>query len=123
MKCICSAVVLAGLTISAQELTTDGRPTIIAKCKARYTEEARGSKVEGDVMLTAEIQPDGRAHSIAIKRSLGSGLDETVVEALKQWRFKPGEKHGEPATTEIVVVVNFRLSDPSKTCSAVPPEK
>jgi TonB family protein len=123
MKCICWAVVLAGVTISAQEYTTERRPTIIAKCTARYTEEARRAKVEGSVGLTAEVHPDGLAHSIAVKRSLGSGLDETAIGALKQWRFKPGEKDGEPVTTKIAVEVNFRLNDPSKTCAAVPPEK
>ena len=41
--------------------------------------------------------------------SLGMGLDEKAIEAVKQWKFKPGTKDGKPAATQVQVEMSFRL--------------
>jgi protein TonB len=46
---------------------------------------------------------------IKITRPLGSGLDEKAVEAVRQWRFKPGTKDGSPVAVRINVEINFNL--------------
>jgi protein TonB len=42
-------------------------------------------------------------------RSLGMGLDQKAIEAVRQWRFKPGMKNGMPVSVKVEVEVNFRL--------------
>jgi TonB family protein len=44
-----------------------------------------------------------------VLHSLGLGLDEKAMEAVKKWKFKPGLKDGKAVTTETQVEVNFRL--------------
>jgi TonB family protein len=44
-----------------------------------------------------------------VQRSLGLGLDEKAIEAVKQWRFKPGQKDGKPVTVAVTIEMNFRL--------------
>ncbi len=39
----------------------------------------------------------------------GMGLDEKAIEAVEQWRFKPGIKNGEPVAVKAQVAVSFRL--------------
>jgi periplasmic protein TonB len=75
----------------------------------QYTEEARAAKFQGTVTLYAEITPDGTATNIRVLHSLGLGLDEKAIEAVKQWRFKPGQKDGKPVTVAATIEVNFRL--------------
>ncbi len=42
-------------------------------------------------------------------KSLGLGLDEKAMEAVKQWKFKPGYKDGKAVAVAATVEVNFRL--------------
>jgi TonB family protein len=84
-------------------------PVLLRKVEPDYTEEARKAKYEGTVLLYAEIGADGRATNIKVQRSLGLGLDEKAIEAVKQWQFKPGEKDGKPVTVAATIEVNFRL--------------
>jgi TonB family protein len=42
-------------------------------------------------------------------RSLGFGLDENAIQALKQWRFRPGMRNGVPVDVALNIEVNFNL--------------
>jgi TonB family protein len=85
-------------------------PSVIDKVVPVYTEEARLARVEGTVVLYAEVAPDGTARNLRVVRSLGSGLDEKAIECVKQWKFKPGQKEGNPVTVSATIEVNFRLT-------------
>src|SRR5689334_5013546 len=74
-----------------------------------YSEEARKAKCQGTVVLWVVVGPDGRPHEIRIQRQLGMGLDEKAIEAVRQWKFEPAKKDGNPVAVQINVEVNFRL--------------
>jgi periplasmic protein TonB len=84
-------------------------PVLLHKIEPEYSEEARKAKYQGTVLLYIEVSPDGRATNIRVARSLGLGLDEKAIEAVKQWKFKPGYKNGQPVTVAATIEVNFRL--------------
>jgi TonB family protein len=71
---------------------------LIHKVEPDYTAEARNAKYQGTVLLYVEIDPTGTAQNIRVQRSLGLGLDEKAIEAVKKWRFKAGQKDGRPVT-------------------------
>jgi len=74
-----------------------------------YSEEARKAKYQGTVVLWVVVGPDGRPKEVRVQRSLGLGLDEKAVEAVRQWKFEPAKKDGSPVAVQINVEVNFRL--------------
>ena len=74
-----------------------------------YSEEARKAKFQGTVMLWVIVGPDGHPHNIQVQRSLGMGLDEKAIEAVRTWKFEPARKDGQPVAVQIYVEVNFRL--------------
>jgi TonB family protein len=60
-------------------------------------------------MLAVEVDASGRAINLRVVRSLGLGLDEKAMEAVRQWKFKPGYHDGKPVTVAATIEVNFRL--------------
>jgi TonB family protein len=84
-------------------------PVVIFKKDPEYSEEARKAKYQGTVLLAIEVDPSGKATNIRVVRSLGLGLDEKAMEAVKLWKFKPGYRNGTPVTVAATIEVNFRL--------------
>ena len=74
-----------------------------------YSEEARKAKYQGVCVLYVEVAPDGTTHNIHVVRSLGLGLDEKAIEAVRNWKFEPAQKDGRPVTVAVNVEVNFHL--------------
>ena len=74
-----------------------------------YSDEARKAKYQGTVILFAIITPEGRASDLRIVRSLGMGLDEKAMDAVRKWRFDPATKDGLPVAVQVNIEVNFHL--------------
>jgi TonB family protein len=86
-------------------------PTLLHKTEPEYTEEAKAAKFQGTVVPYIEVGPDGTATNIKVQHSLGMGLDEKAIEAVRKWQFLPGKKDGKPVTVAATIEVNFRLPD------------
>lgn len=84
-------------------------PSPIYKPEPEYSPEARRAKLQGTVILALIVGIDGKAHAIRVARSLGLGLDERAIEAVRQWRFDPAKKDGKPVPVAVDVEVSFRL--------------
>lgn len=84
-------------------------PRAIFSPDPQYSDEARKAKYQGIVVLWCVIGPDGRPHAIRVQRSLGMGLDEKAMEAVRTWRFEPALKDGRPVAVQVNIEVNFRL--------------
>jgi len=74
-----------------------------------FSEEARAAKYQGKVLLWVVIGADGRPQQMRVQRSLGMGLDERALAAVKTWRFEPAMKDGHPVAVQVNIEVNFRL--------------
>ncbi len=84
-------------------------PALLYKVEPEYSEEARKAKFQGSVVLYIEVDPEGRAQNVRVVHSLGLGLDEKAIEAVRKWKFRPGYRNGRPVTVAATVEVNFRL--------------
>jgi periplasmic protein TonB len=82
---------------------------LIRKVTPNYPPLARQARIQGQVVLQAEISKEGTIQNL----QLISGhpmLAPAAIEAVKQWRYKPYLLNGEPVAVETQVVVNFSLS-------------
>jgi periplasmic protein TonB len=86
-----------------------GIPVAIYSPEPTFSDEARKQKVQGIVRLMLVVGRDGRPYDIHVRQSLGMGLDEQAIEAVKNWRFRPATLNDKPVDARIEVEVNFRL--------------
>jgi TonB family protein len=84
-------------------------PRAIYSPDPEYTEEARKAKYQGVCVLWLVVGPDGKARDVRVARTLGMGLDQKAIEAVRQWKFEPATKDGKPVAVQLNVEVNFRL--------------
>jgi TonB family protein len=84
-------------------------PTLLREVHPVYTDEARRRGIEGDVILDVTVLRDGRVGDVKVRRQLGAGLDQRAVDAVRQWRFSPARRQGEPVDVSVQVAVSFSL--------------
>ncbi len=82
---------------------------LIKKVQPSYPPLARQARIQGHVLLQAEISKDGTIENLKVI-SGHPMLSPAAIEAVKQWRYKPYLLNGEPVAVETQVDVNFTLS-------------
>ena len=88
-------------------------PVVIENVEPSYTEEARKAGISGIVIIQALIGRDGLVKDASVLKPLPFGLDQAAVDAVKQWKFKPGMLAGKPVDVVFNLTVNFRLDKPA----------
>lgn len=84
-------------------------PVLIKKVDPVYPEIARQLKIEGMVYVRIIVGPDGKVKHAEIVKSVHEILNEPVLEAVRQWIFKPGKQMGQPVSVRIIQPYRFRL--------------
>ncbi len=89
-------------------------PVPIYKPEPPYTPQARKDKVQGTVVLTVGVDASGnvadvKLNAVSLSRSVGEGLEESAMQTVRTWKFKPAMKKGKPVPVKFVVEVSFRL--------------
>jgi protein TonB len=82
---------------------------LLRKIQPAYPPLARQARIQGPVVLQAEIGKDGSIQNLR----LISGhpmLAPAAIEAIKQWKYKPYILNGEPVEVETTITFNFTLS-------------
>jgi len=82
---------------------------LIRKVQPVYPPLARQARIQGQVVLHAEISKEGTIQNLQLV-SGHAMLAPAAIEAVKQWRYKPYLLNGEPVAVETEVIVNFSLS-------------
>ena len=82
---------------------------LVKKVNPNYPPLARQARIQGVVLLQAQISKDGRIENL----QLISGhpmLAPAAIEAVKQWVYRPYLLNGEPCEVDTQIQVNFTLA-------------
>jgi Gram-negative bacterial TonB protein C-terminal len=97
-------------------------PKAVYSPDPEYSLAARVVKREGTILLGVILGRDGAPDDIWVIRKfvysngeqktfkpLGLGLEQKAVQAVRQWKFQPATKDGEPVSVFLNIEVQFRL--------------
>jgi len=82
-------------------------PQIIFIYLPQYTDKARNSGIEGDVVAEAAFLADGRVADVRIEKELEPGLDRRVVETVRRIGFLPAQRNGREVDSTVRIVFTF----------------
>ena len=94
-------------------------PSLVFAPDPEFTEKAiRKNIIKGTVVVSLTVDVAGKPQNVHISRSLAEGVskklrsialncDEKVVDAVKQYRFKPAEFRGKPVPVETTIGISF----------------
>jgi TonB family protein len=86
-----------------------------------YPPEALRKRVQGRVLASFTVGPDGLVRDARIVQGIGGGCDEAALAAVGQLpRFVTGIQNGRPVSVSFTVPVTFRIADPTPTTALSP---
>jgi protein TonB len=86
-------------------------PVPIKKVEPQFPDVARQMGISGKVVLRFLVEPDGRvARASVVAAKPREVFNLCALEAIGEWRFKPGRYRGKPVAVWVELPVSFRLS-------------
>ncbi len=108
-----SASFIPSPSLVVYESEADGvsLPVVISRVSPRYTSAALGNQIQGAVLLSAVVWPDGTVGQVNVTRSLDTvyGLDKEAVIAVRRWLFMPGLKDGVAVAVRVTFEISFSI--------------
>jgi len=86
------------------------RPEAVSQVAPVYPAELRKAKVEGIVTLVFVLDETGRVEDPRVENSSRPEFEKPALEAIRKWRFSPGQKDGQKVRTYIRIPMRFRVS-------------
>jgi TonB family protein len=83
---------------------------VISKVTPKYPPEAKTARIQGTVVLDAVIDKEGRVDSLKVV-SGPSELQQSSLDAVRQWKYKPFLLNGEPIEVETTISVVYSLEN------------
>ena len=86
-------------------------PEFLNRVKPDYSQDADLADITATVEAMAVFRSNGEIGAIEITRWAGFGLDESAVQAIRQLKFKPATRDGNPINVRALIRYNFRRLD------------
>ena len=89
-------------------------PKLLRQKDPKYPEAALKAGVSGTVLLRVVVDRNGTPGKVEVSKGIGDspgddlGLNQSAIDAVRQWRFSPATKGGQPVAVIVTVQVAFR---------------
>ncbi len=86
---------------------------LIIKINPVYPADAKANKdtLDGPVVLSVLISKEGIPVKVFVKQSLRADYDQSAMDAVRQWRWKPYLLNGNPTAVKTTITVNYTLAN------------
>lgn len=86
------------------------RPELMASVPPQYPPELRKARIEGLVTLVFVLDETGRVEDPRVESSTRPEFERPALEAVRKWKFRPGQKDGEPVRCYMRLPIRFRIN-------------
>lgn len=93
--------------IEAQAMDHPPVPTQIVQ--PHFPAEMRKARISGEAVVSLIVGSNGEVQDAIIARSTHREFESAALEAVRQWKFDPGQKAGRPVNTRVDLPVVFQL--------------
>ena len=83
-------------------------PEFLNRVKPDYTAEAERADVNATVEVMVVLRSTGEVGEVEIKRWAGFGLEDSALRAIRQLKFNPATRNGQPISVRALIRYNFR---------------
>jgi protein TonB len=81
-------------------------PRVIKQVNPHYP-TGRGVRAVGSVIIALVVSSKGLPKDPRVIKGLDKDLDESAVEAVREWRFAPAQKDGTPVAVRVSLQIEF----------------
>lgn len=84
-------------------------PKVLRRVDPVYPSSMHDMEIQGIGIFEVVLNEQGRVCSIRVLRGLLPKIDQAIVEAIRQWTFRPASRNGKPVAVAYVVTVKIDL--------------
>ena len=103
---LCIAVFMGSAATFARAQTTTP-PKLIHSVAAYYPASAFREGIEVTVFVSLTVPLDGIPKDVKILQGFRQDFDQSAIDAVRQWRFRPAMRDGKPIEFRASVEVKF----------------
>jgi protein TonB len=70
-------------------------------------EDDKGFRISGTVLVGLVVSSRGEPKDVHVVKSLDKDIDQSAIEAVKQWHFDPAKKGDQPVAVRVTVEIRF----------------
>jgi TonB family protein len=84
-------------------------PVLVYQKQPVYPAQAKADKnmLNGSCVIGLTVDEEGMPIDPHIVKSLRADYDQSALEAVREWRFKPAQKNGQPVAVELKTEIHF----------------
>jgi TonB family protein len=83
-------------------------PEFLSRVKPEYTADAERADINATVEVMVVLHSSGQIGETEITRWAGFGLEDSALRAIRQLKFNPATRNGQPISVRAMIRYNFR---------------
>lgn len=91
--------------------TVERAPVPEHRVKPHYSEALLAARATGTVTARVLVDREGRVAAVVVTEDIGHDSADVAAAALRQFRFRPALRHGEPVTVWIIHRIRFEFQE------------
>jgi len=89
----------------------DENPVPIKTPPPKYPDALKHDGITGVVALVLVIHEKGSIDSVSVAKSSHPEFEKPAMDAVKNWKFKPAKKDGNPVKVRVTIPLRFSIDD------------